>query len=450
MTRLTSVLLTLAVGVILGFGILYLSEQKNSSGLGYRTGEQRPKPSARAGNETTPEPRLTPGPLKPQSGAQPGTSENTNTPGAAGSPAAAGNRSGSNPGAHIEVHPAPAGLAGKALIKGTVVAEENSTPLKVFTFGVKRPEDDWMRKDIQDAGGRFRWTLDPGKMDLFVSAPGYEKWRKSEMEIPAGNVTSITVCLRPKYRLEGHVLNTETGRPVAGAVLTRAGTPAGGAAWTARTGKGGWFTVRDPSRSGEPVEVEVTHDDYLPLRTKMTRKSPVKIRLRRNVSELTGQVLTARGKPIPDATIQVVKDDARQPETSRITSDAKGSFRVQDLTPGRFLVWVTAPRFPAVVRILDLVPGEANHTVFRLWSGLALKGRILRPDAQDPHPLTIQAFDTSGGFLIEAEISRDNRFTLENLAPGDYTLKVLDRVSAKHLRSYKIRVPYRGKLELRW
>ncbi len=450
MTRLTSVILTLAVGVLLGFGILYLSEQKNSSGIGNRTENPGPRSSARTGGEAAPKPLRTPGPLKPQSETPPATPGSANSSGAPGNPVAAGSRLGPKPGAQIEVLPAPADLAGRALIKGMVVAEENNAIIQVFTLGVKRPEVGWMRKDIQDAGGRFQWTLDPGMVDLYVSAPGYDKWRRSEMEIQSGKVTSITVCLKPKFRLEGHVLDADSGRPVVGAVLTRTGTTAGGDAWTATTGKGGWFTRRDPSRKGEPVEVEVTHDDYLLLRTKMTRKSPVKIRLRRNVSELTGKVLTARGKPIPGATIRVVKDATRQPAIKRVTSDAKGGFRVQDLTPGRFLVWVTAPRFPAVVRILDLVPGEANHTVFRFWTGLALKGRILRPEKPDPVPLTIQAYDSTGGFLIETEVSEDSRFTLENLAPGEYTLKVLDRATATHLRSYKIRVPFRGKLELKW
>ena len=345
--------------------------------------------------------------------------------------------------AETQFLPAPPGFDRNAVIEGTVVDHASGQAVKVFTVGIKRDHEEWVRKEIQQQQGQFRWTLAPGQTDLFVYAPGHAHWLRTKIDLLAGTVTRMTIHMEPDRRLEGHVVDAETGHPVAGAQLALSETDGGSLAWTTTTRTDGWFSARDPYAEGRTPRIKITHDDYATLLTELPTRLPsgrVEFRLRRGAAVLLGEARTADQKPLYGATIRIIKDDADQPEVKTASSDMEGRFRVSGLTPGRYLVWASARRFPGAVRVLHLTPGESRLASFVFRPGLSLGGRVIGGDAS-PTPLRIQAFDASGGFLMEVPVSRDGRFRLENLAPGSYTLHIQERDSIRPLKTFEIQVP---------
>jgi len=337
--------------------------------------------------------------------------------------------------------PAPPGYAEHAVLEGTVTEAATGDPVKSFIIGIRKNGGDWVSKEVNDRSGRFKWTADPGKADVYVQTKGYREWTTTDVELLAGTISRISVEVSKERRLEGHVLDAETGLPVAYATITLPPGTGGDPDWRATTDTRGWFSVRSPFKEGAPQRVQISHDDYASLITDAPAIGRAAFRLPRGSAVLIGAVKTLEGGPVYDATIRVVKDDPIRPEVKSVTTDVEGRFRVGGLTPGRFLVWASARQFPGAVRVIDLGLGETALTEFVFRKGLSLAGRLIRTAGHEEQTLIIQAYDASGGYLMESPVSRDNAFLLENLEAGEYTLKVVDKGSSRMLKSFVIRVP---------
>jgi hypothetical protein len=337
--------------------------------------------------------------------------------------------------------PAPPGYAEHAVLEGTVTEAATGNPVKSFIIGMRKNGGDWVSKEVNDRYGRFKWTADPGKADVYVQTKGFREWTTTDVELLAGTISRIAVEVSKERRLEGHVLDAETGLPVACAVITLPPGTGGDPDWKAITDSRGWFSVRSPFKDGAPQRVKISHDDYASLITDAPAIGRAAFRLPRGSAVLIGAVKTLEGGPVYGATIRVVKDDPIRPEVKSVTTDVEGRFRVGGLTPGRFLVWASARQFPGAVRVIDLGLGETALTEFVFRKGLSLAGRLIRTAGHEGQTLIIQAYDASGGYLMETPVSRDNAFLLENLEPGEYSLKVVDKGSARMLKSFVIRVP---------
>jgi len=473
MKRVFTLAIALMVGVILGFAILLFSERGSSAALDRRLASNRSSqpPSVRTDpakvarlkaeiarleallarkGEPAPDPTektetdTNPTVLPPSAVALPAPSRPTPVPDPPRrEPSADETASVKAPTrARVEADflPAPPGHAENAVLEGTVTEEATGNPVKSFTIGIRKNGGDWVSKQVSDWRGRFKWTTDPGKADVFVNTPGFREWMTTDVELLAGTVTRITIRVSEKRRFEGHVLDAETDRPVADAVITIPAGTGDDAGWKATTDARGWFSAPSPFKDGGPRRVRICHDDYTSLITEAPVEGRVAFRMRRGAAILFGEVKSLEGGPVYGATIRVVKDDPIHPEVKSVTTDVEGRFRVGGLTPGRFLVWASARRFPGAVRVIDLGFGESVLTEFVFRKGLALAGRIIRSSDKEA-ALVIQAYDASGGYLMETPVSRDNAFRLENLNPGEYTLKVFDKGAARVLKSFVIRVP---------
>lgn len=106
-------------------------------------------------------------------------------------------------GGDLERLPAPSEYKDDAVIEGTVQVELGGRPVTRFTIGVKSEDGAWARKEIRDLKGRFSWVLGPGRARIFISAPGYTDWLRTDLVLERGMVTRIKVRLAPVRRLEG-------------------------------------------------------------------------------------------------------------------------------------------------------------------------------------------------------------------------------------------------------
>jgi len=169
----------------------------------------------------------------------------------------------------------------------------------------------------------------------------------------------LAVAAPAAQTVEGHVVNAGTGSGVPGVrvrIFPADSTPANG--YSVTTDPGGRFriegveegayramyaapgfkSVPDPGnrppafpvgRGGEPVRLEVTMEP---------------------MGKISGRVLDATGKPVPNAGIWLVGEDkwcmppACHPDNRQSKSGEKGEFSFGDLVPGPWLLSATAPQ----------------------------------------------------------------------------------------------------------
>jgi hypothetical protein len=154
--------------------------------------------------------------------------------------------------------------------------------------------------------------------------------------------------------------------------------------------------------------------------------------------ELTGKILDMKtGKPIAKASLVIGKEDA---PPIRVLSGKEGEFRVQDLTPGAYMVAVVAvgylpkalgspiPQVQGRPLLLDETTVQ-NAMTIRLIPASSISGRVIDQDGDSLDRATLvllREVNRSGRkeFLQEAAAAADSEgnFRLANLSPGRYRL----------------------------
>jgi len=145
-------------------------------------------------------------------------------------------------------------------------------------------------------------------------------------------------------------------------------------------------------------------------------------------SEIVGHVVEADGRPAPDITLWLLREEAdslryveewrrQEDRVGSATSAADGSFRLPDVSPG---TWLLAPApggeiapAPQQVRV---EPGATRVVVdVRLARGLFVRGRLVAPDGTTGVQGWVRADGTIHG---NADANAEGVFVLGPLAPG--------------------------------
>jgi Carboxypeptidase regulatory-like domain/PDZ domain len=155
-----------------------------------------------------------------------------------------------------------------------VVVDEKGNPLSPYILGVESfagtgeaaetVPPTGQPRTFQDAKGAFLWEgLMPGKYVLTASADGRPPTRSSQIEVEAGRVTRHVRIVLPRGSvLSGKIIDAETRKPVAGAVVALdAMTQSGANAINpSRSDENGVYTL-DGAPPG-PFSIRVAHEKY--------------------------------------------------------------------------------------------------------------------------------------------------------------------------------------------
>lgn len=153
----------------------------------------------------------------------------------------------------------------------------------------------------------------------------------------------------PTFEVHGRVVESDSGRPVVGAVVAVVGedTPA------QVTDSAGRFVTYDLPE-GE-VSFEVSHPGYQAMRCTAAVPSDVECALvpLSNEGELHIVALDRRGNPVPKIAIKV-----RGPSEHVLVSDDAGKASVDAIEPGAYTVYVDDPAYLVAVRDFDIAPRQ--------------------------------------------------------------------------------------------
>lgn len=280
----------------------------------------------------------------------------------------------------------------------------------------------WDGRPLAVTGPDGRLELAAPEGDSTVTVESREGWR-AQVVVPVGASGIVPVRLKPPGKIGGKVVEADTGRPVAGA-LVWGGWPMAGPA--VRSGEAGAFEVEAPPLPGSWVNA--TAVGYFPGERQLAAKGAATLKLE-PAATLLGQVVDPEGRPVAGAWIAADppqrRDGGSRQSTSRSQED--GGFRLQGLLYGG-VYELTAVRegFARSKAPATVAPrGKPSSRVrIVLSEGHTATGRVVDAEGQPVEGAEVQLLDPKH----DREESRattgpDGRFDLRRLEPGRKMLR---------------------------
>ncbi len=349
---------------------------------------------------------------------------------------------------------APTGLEGR------VLDAETGTPIPRFdvrVFGEGQAERWRLRRmplssrTFESDDGSFAFPdLDEGRYDLEVLAKGYLPIRVGPFGVGDSEVLrGIEVRLPPGMIVRGTVVDAETGAPVGSAqVYQESGRAPFSHGATTVTEEDGIFEITCDSAG---MRLRVRHDSYVdadtePLGTKGMRSlEGLVIRLDRG-GAIEGRALRTDGAPMTGATatphptrVPVARFFVSFPKNAE-TDDA-GTFRIEGLAPGRYLVEVR-PSDPdadegggrRLQAEAEVEAGKTTRVEFGdlAQAGSTVRGRVFRGEDPvrgasvqlSPGPSSRPPIPGRAIPRLWDQTGKDGSFEIPGAPPGEATLVV--------------------------
>ena len=159
---------------------------------------------------------------------------------------------------------------------------------------------------------------------------------------------------------------------------------------------------------------------------------------------IRGRVKSANGRPLPEVKLRIMSPDKSVAAIRESVSAADGSFALEGVAAGRYLVRAEQKGFSPATVSVDLGPGETVTTVLRLEPMQLLEGRVEDRQGQPVAQAALFAWplgDRQAG-VVEIASGADGRFALAGLAPGSWTVMV-EAPGFGTLRLERVDVPAR-------
>jgi hypothetical protein len=157
-----------------------------------------------------------------------------------------------------------------------------------------------------------------------------------------------------------------------------------------------------------------------------------------------GRVVSTNGRPLPDATVRLLSPDRVSTAIREVTSGRDGSFAINGVPVGRFLLRAEKPGFSAASVPITLQAKDSVTTVLRLASIQLLEGVVQDGQGRPLGQAALFVWPTAGAEsgVVESSSGPDGRFALAGLSPGAWTVMV-EAPGFATLRLERVDVPGR-------
>lgn len=269
-------------------------------------------------------------------------------------------------------------------------------------------------------------SLAPGAYTVTVSADGFGS-QNIGAEIAPGETTVLNSSLsRLAGTLTGVVTNTG-GTPVRGALIEVYSNNVLTA--SAITDDNGSYTISNLSPGSYTVVSSAAgfSTDTTGAVIENNRITTVISTLQPNPGTLTGRVTTNSGLPIPGAAL-TVRESNSDVVVSRTVTDDNGNYVVSNLQPGNYAVTAAADDFQLENSGVIINSGQVSTVNFSLSPNPAtITGTIINEATGEPivgAAIEVRILDLNGNQIAATFSDTNGTYTIQNLAPGTYTVVV--------------------------
>ncbi|UUZ86663.1 carboxypeptidase-like regulatory domain-containing protein [Paenibacillus sp. P26] len=237
-----------------------------------------------------------------------------------------------------------------------------------------------------DANGKYRLNMAPGTYTLTVSKPGYPTESKTNIQVTAGQTTTVNFGEFSSGTISGTVTNA-SGHPVSGVTIFAANVPG-----TVTTDASGNYTLNVPAGTYAYVQAYATgYASYNQKNIQVTAGNTTTVNF--SYGAITGTVKDANGDPVSGATVS-------NGAISQ-TTNAGGSYTL-NVPPGTYTVTVFKTGYPTDSKNnIQVTAGQSttvNFGVLRSTAPLPANITVVNNAAGTPDTITVNGL-TAGDVI---------------------------------------------------
>lgn len=339
--------------------------------------------------------------------------------------------------ASLEIAGRVAFADGRPVAGATLTAQQDDGKTKPEQFNA------WGgQQAVSGPDGSFRFrNLSPGNFRLSAMPPwdGSVNFRAVLTETVAAGTSDYKVTVQGGGTIRGTVVDPER-KPVGNVwVYANPANPEPGYGWRGtRTKEAGTFELTGlgdgpyhvtayPPQFGDASSMRMATSQNVAVGSE-----GFELALEAGL-EITGQVLDAAGKPLPDVALHIqAKPDEKGQQAqmnwnaSQATTDAEGRFRFRGLGPGKFMIqiqqWGGGRGDGLVLAGGDDVAAGSRDVSLSATSGEKIAGTVVDEAGQGIANAWVYATPTQGGQQRNARTDKDGRFEITGLARGTVTI----------------------------
>jgi len=275
-----------------------------------------------------------------------------------------------------------------------------------------------------DVRGGFRYA--PVVPGAYVALPASDQWAFTgrTIQVAAGSVCGVRFVAESSG-LTGTVVDAATGDPIAGAQLVYRSEREPAQLWDAQTSANGEYEFS--SLAPGPGHLTVSAPGKGRVRQAVTLPAQGRAHYAAALSAgytIDGRVTdAATGKPIPEALIQVVEQNAGLWGWRVYAGvDTNGSYEVADLPSGEMLLRVCATGYPLVERVVTL-SSDIREDVGLATNGYRLRLVVQETPAHAPVSGVMGQLCRDGSPVASFKTDVSGTATIEPLAAAVYDIR---------------------------
>ncbi len=219
----------------------------------------------------------------------------------------------------------------------------------------------------------------------------------------------------------GQIINP-IGKPIGGAILTLS-TLDGHQVLRASTHNDGSYQL-DGIDSGSYVAVAAA-PGFLPTATTVSIRSDKPIEqnfILEGVTSTSGMIRSAaNSQGIAGAVVNVIDQDGFV-VAEAITTSQDGTFSLNGLSNGQYIVSATAPGFLPAATTFTVENSKTSAIDLVLETGGSLTGKVISPTKTGVAGMAISAIDQQGQVVASGISQQDGSYSFSGLMPGSYTV----------------------------
>lgn len=342
-----------------------------------------------------------------------------------------------------------------ASLKGRVVDAEGGEPITSFQVTlleeVPLPQVSFPETQAHESSsGEFqRSGVDPGRYSVFVSVDGAAIWKRTGLELIADQELELLAEIEVGGSLRGFVVDAETGEAIEGAlVLSEHDMPLSAvnvdASQLPPVARARTISRRDGSFELEHVSLgahrlRASGDGFAPSWIEVQLSTPALDGLLFELGAgggVEGRCELADGNPSAGAQVIVSRFSSGSPGSkmtySRVLTDERGAYRVEDLSPGYYVVLLfsereAAPQYQPRYKPVAVSEGAMARADFLGETrGASVSGVVRDADGAPLAYTSVQLWwDHENGMDWVGETTdAEGRYELLGLEPRAYQLYV--------------------------